>query len=270
MLAHDRPQLMGIVNVTPDSFSDGGHFFFPNAAITHAKRLIDEGANWLDIGGESSRPGAAPLPEDQELARVLPVLTACTAFGKPISIDTYKPAVMRAAIAHGAAMINDIWGFRQPGAIEAVAASTVRLCVMHMQRDPQTMQREPHYDDVVREVGDFFAERIAALEAADVARSRIVLDPGFGFGKTFAHNVALLQGLESFARFGCALLVGVSRKSMIAQMLSSASAADSVERIHGSLAAALFAAERGATILRVHDVAATRAGLDVWHRLAND
>ena len=260
-----RPLLMGIVNLTPDSFSDGGLFVEPQAAIDHAKRLIDDGADWLDLGAESSRPGAAPLPEEQELARLLPVLRACVKLGVPISVDSYKPGVMRAAITEGAAMINDIWGFRQPGALDAVAHATVKLCVMHMQRDPQTMQEAPRYGDVVTEVREFLRERIAALHAAGVAQNRIVIDPGFGFGKTVEHNLALLRNLSAFEALGVPVLVGISRKSTIAKILGHGAEKSASDRLHGSVAAALIAAQRGARILRVHDVAATRDALAVWH-----
>ena len=258
------PLLMGIVNLTPDSFSDGGLFLKPDAAIAHAKRLIDEGADWLDLGAESSRPGAAPLPEEQELARLLPVLRACAKLGVPVSVDTYKPGVMRAAIAEGAAMINDIWGFRQPGALDAVAHADVQLCVMHMQRDPQSMQEAPQYHDVVTEVCDFLAARITALQAAGVARGRIVIDPGFGFGKTVAHNLALLRNLTVLEALAVPVLVGLSRKSTIAKLLGHGPEKTASDRLHGSVAAALLAAQRGARILRVHDVAATRDALAIW------
>lgn len=259
----DRPQVMGVVNVTPDSFSDGGLFHQPGVAIEHAKRLVEEGADILDIGGESSRPGADPVPLEEELRRVLPVLEACVKLGKPVSVDTYKPVVMRAAVAAGAAMLNDIWGFRQEGAFEAACAAAregAALCIMHMQRDPKNMQREPFYDDVTAEVGGFLAERVAAFEAAGVARAQVVVDPGFGFGKTVAHNLQLLHGLPRIAAAGVPVLAGLSRKSTIGTLTGRGPD----DRLAGSVAAALIAAQNGATILRVHDVAATRDALAVW------
>jgi dihydropteroate synthase len=259
----DRPLVMGVVNVTPDSFSDGGLFLDADAAIAHARRLVEEGADILDIGGESSRPGAEPLPLEEELRRVLPVLQGCVALGKPVSVDTYKPEVMQAAAAHGAAMLNDIWGFRRPGAFEAACAAAkegLALCIMHMQRDPQNMQKDPFYNDVVGEVGDFLRERVAAFEAAGVPRAQLATDPGFGFGKTVRHNLLLLRQLRQIADIGVPLLAGLSRKSTIGAITGRGPG----ERLVGSVAAALIAAQNGATILRVHDVAATRDALAVW------
>lgn len=259
----DRPLVMGVVNVTPDSFSDGGLFLDADAAIAHARRLVEEGADILDIGGESSRPGADPLPLEEELRRVLPVLKGCVALGKPVSVDSYKPEVMQAAVAGGAAMLNDIWGFRRPGAFGAACAAAregVALCIMHMQRDPQNMQRDPYYEDVVREVSDFLRERIAAFEAAGVPHDQLVSDPGFGFGKTVQHNLQLLRNLKQIADLGVPLLAGLSRKSTIGAITGRGPG----ERLVGSVAAALIAAQNGATILRVHDVAATRDALAVW------
>jgi len=258
-----RPLIMGVVNVTPDSFSDGGRFLEADAAIEQARRLVGEGADILDIGGESSRPGAAPVPLEEELRRVMPVLEACVALGRPVSVDTYKPEVMQAAVAAGAAMLNDIWGFRRDGAFEAACAAATRgvaLCIMHMQRDPQNMQREPHYTNVVAEVGEFLRERIAAFEAAGVPRRQLVSDPGFGFGKTVQHNLQLLRGLPQLAALGVPVLAGLSRKSTIGALTGR----PPEERQAGSVAAALIAAQNGATILRVHDVAATRDALAVW------
>ena len=259
----DRPLIMGVVNVTPDSFSDGGRFLDPTAAAAQAARLVEEGADILDIGGESSRPGAEPVPLEEELRRVLPVLAACLPLGKPVSIDTYKPEVMRAVTEAGAAMLNDIWGFRREGAFEAACAAAkqgVALCIMHMQRDPQNMQREPFYNDVVAEVGQFLRERVAAFEAAGVPRAQLTIDPGFGFGKTVAHNLQLLRSLQQIAAQGVPLLAGLSRKSTIGALIGRSAG----ERMVGSVAAALIAAQNGATILRVHDVAATRDALAVW------
>jgi len=258
-LSLERPLVMGVVNVTPDSFSDGGRYHDPAAAIAHARQLIEEGADLLDIGGESSRPGAAPVAVADELARVLPVLDAVRDAPVPVSIDTVKPEVMRAALDRGATMVNDINALRAPGAAEAVAAAGAAVCLMHMRGAPRTMQEAPRYDDVVAEVKAYLAERAAAAEAAGIARDRIVLDPGFGFGKTVAHNLALLRELASFAALGYPLLAGLSRKSTLGAITGRPAA----ERLPASVAAALLAAQRGAAILRVHDVAATRDALAV-------
>jgi dihydropteroate synthase len=254
-----RPLVMGVVNVTPDSFSDGGRYLSAQAAIDHARRLVEEGADLLDIGGESSRPGAEPVPVEEELRRVMPVLEAVVALGVPVSVDTMKPQVMRAAIGVGAAMVNDILALRAPGALEAVAGSDVAVCLMHMQGEPRTMQLNPTYSDVVREVRDFLAERMAAAEAAGIDRSRIVVDPGFGFGKDRSHNLALFRSLPAFAALGVPVLVGLSRKSVLGRLTGR----DVDERLAASLAAAVLAVERGAHIVRVHDVAATRDALAV-------
>ena len=263
-LALDRPLIMGVVNVTPDSFSDGGDFFDAVRAITHARQLVQEGADVLDIGGESSRPGAAPLPVAEELRRVLPVLEACVALGKPVSVDTYKPEVMRAAVEAGASMLNDIWSFQREDAMRAAleaALGGVALCAMHMQRDPATMQDNPHYADVVAEVKQFLTQRVAAFLHAGVTPDQIIIDPGFGFGKTVAHNLTLLRHLDQFTALGVPVLAGLSRKSTIGRITGRD---DPKDRVHGSAAAALIAAQNGATILRVHDVAATRDVLAVW------
>lgn len=250
---------MGIVNITPDSFSDGGDFYAPEAAIAHVHRLIAEGADLLDLGAESSRPGAAPVDAEEELRRLLPVLDAAVACDLPISVDTTKPSVMSAAIAHGAAMINDINALASPGALEALAASDAAVCLMHMQGEPRTMQLDPHYENVVAEVREFLAARVAACERAGIARERIAVDPGFGFGKTLAHNVALLRELNAFTGLGAAVLAGWSRKSSLGKITGR----PAQDRLPASLAAALVAAQRGADILRVHDVAATRDALAV-------
>ena len=263
-LAFERPLIMGVVNVTPDSFSDGGDFFDAARAIAHARRLVDEGADLLDIGGESSRPGAAPLPVAEELRRVLPVLEACVALGKPVSVDTCKPEVMQAAVEAGVCMLNDIWAFQRDGAMKAALEAALRgvaLCTMHMQRDPLTMQDDPRYADVVAEVRQFLAQRIAAFKQAGVPPDQIIVDPGFGFGKTVAHNLSLLRHLDQFTALGVPLLAGLSRKSTIGRITGRD---DPKERVYGSVAAALIAAQNGATILRVHDVAATRDALAVW------
>ena len=254
---------MGVVNVTPDSFSDGGRFLDPKAAVAHAHALLDEGADILDIGAESSRPGARGVSAEEELSRLMPVLEALRDCPVPISVDTVKPEVMRAAIAAGASMINDITALRSPGALETVAASDAGVCLMHMQGEPRTMQQSPSYADVVAEVGEFLAERGAAAETAGIARERIAIDPGFGFGKTLAHNFELLANLGRFAATGLPVIAGWSRKSTLGAITGRA--AD--DRLAASLAAALLAVERGATIVRVHDVAATRDALAVLQAL---
>ena len=255
-----RPLVMGIVNVTPDSFSDGGRHLRPDAALAHAERLLDEGADLLDIGGESTRPGAANVSVEQELDRVLPVLEGLRGAPVPLSIDTRKPEVMRAALAAGASMVNDVRALQEPGALEAVAASDAAVCLMHMQGEPGTMQQQPDYDDVVGEVKDFLRARIAAVEAAGVSRERIIIDPGFGFGKTLAHNLALLRELPLLDDFGVPVLAGLSRKSMLGAITGQ----DAEGRLPASLAAMLIAVQRGAAIVRVHDVQATVDALKVW------
>ncbi|HXZ48169.1 MAG TPA: dihydropteroate synthase [Usitatibacter sp.] len=254
---------MGIVNVTEDSFSDGGKFRDPARAIEHALGLRADGADFVDVGGESTRPGAHPVPVDEELARVVPVVEALVREGVAVSVDTMKPEVMRAALAAGCAAVNDVNAFRAPGALEAVAPSAAGLVVMHMQGTPRTMQEAPRYDDVVAEVGAFLRERAAALEAAGVARGRIALDPGFGFGKTLEHNRALFRAIPALAALGYPLLVGVSRKRMIGDLTGRGVG----ERGPGSVAAALLAAQNGASLLRVHDVRETVDALKVWTEL---
>ena len=251
---------MGIVNVTPDSFSDGGRYADPRRAIDHARALVAEGADLVDVGGESTRPGAAPVDEATELARVLPVVEALARDGALVSIDTMKPAVMRAAIAAGASMVNDVRALAGPGAIEAVSASGAAVCLMHMRGTPRTMQAAPEYADVVVEVRDFLAARVRACEAAGIARERIVVDPGFGFGKTLAHNLALLARLPAIAAVGCPVMAGLSRKSMLAAIVGRVDG----DRLAASLAAAIAAVECGAAIVRVHDVRATVDALAVW------
>nr|WP_245175973.1 dihydropteroate synthase [Cupriavidus sp. AcVe19-6a] len=261
---------MGILNVTPDSFSDGGRHASRDAAVRHAEQMIAEGVDIIDIGGESSRPGSAALPLEDELARVIPVVEALRGCGKPLSIDTYKPEVMRAALAAGADLINDIWGFRMPGAVEAMAApeaGQAGLCVMHMQRDPQTMQEDPHYDDVVGEVADFLAERIAVLRAAGIDDARLSLDPGFGFGKTPDHNLRLLGQLPRMALEGLPVLAGISRKSTLGAILGGR---PPQQRIAASIAAAVCAVERGAFIVRVHDVEQTVDAVKTWWAVRNE
>jgi dihydropteroate synthase len=256
-----KPLVMGVLNVTPDSFSDGGRFQSLEFALSRAEEMIAEGVDLIDIGGESSRPGAPGLPLEEELRRVMPVLYALRDLGKPLSVDTYKPAVMREAIAAGADMINDINGFRAPGALEAVRDADCALCVMHMQATPETMQVKPDYQDVVREVSDFLRERVGAMLEAGIARERICIDPGFGFGKTLEHNLALLRAIGRMQReLGQPVLAGVSRKSMIGAITGR----PVEQRLAGSLAAALAAVAQGARIIRVHDVAETVDALKVW------
>ncbi len=258
-IALTRPLIMGVVNVTPDSFSDGGRFLGADAAIAHGNELAQQGADILDIGGESTRPGALPVPVAQELERVLPVFEGLRGLDLPLSVDTYKPAVMRAALAAGASMINDINALQSDGALEAIAASDCAVCLMHKQGDPQTMQQDPRYDDVVGEVREFLARRVAACEAAGVSRNRIVVDPGFGFGKRSVHNLALLRNLRELADLGLPVLVGLSRKSTLGKITN-----QPVEhRTIASVTAALLAVQRGAAIVRVHDVAQTRDALRI-------
>ena len=255
-----RPCVMGIVNVTPDSFSDGGKFSAADSAIAHGLALVAQGAAILDIGGESTRPGAMPVPLEEELRRVIPVIEALAGqAGVPVSIDTYKPEVMRAAIAAGASIVNDIFALQQPGALEVVAASDAGVCLMHSQGTPQTMQIDPQYRDVVREVTEFLGARMAAAEMHGIPRARIMLDPGFGFGKRSVHNVTLLRELGSLCALGQPLLAGLSRKSVLGQIAGS----DVDARLHASIAAAVIAAMKGARILRVHDVKATVDALKI-------
>ncbi len=257
-LSLERPLVMGVVNVTPDSFSDGGRYLDADAAISHARRLIDEGVDLLDVGGESTRPGAAPVAEEEEMRRILPVVQGLRDF--PVSVDTRRPRVMRAALDAGASMINDIEALQAPGAIEAVAQGGCALCLMHKKGDPATMQEDPRYADVVGEVRAYLAGRIAACEAAGIARERIAVDPGFGFGKTVEHNLTLLKRLPELSSLGVPLLAGWSRKSSLGRITGR----NTEERLAGSLAAALLALLGGARILRVHDVKETRDMVLVW------
>lgn len=257
------PRVMGVVNVTPDSFFDGGRFFDRERALDHARRLRSEGADIVDIGGESTRPGAAPVAAADELARILPLVATLAGEGALVSVDTMKPEVMREALAAGAAIVNDVRALREPGALDAVAATSAGVCLMHMQGEPRTMQAQPVYDDVVRDVRAFLVERAAACEAAGIARERIVVDPGIGFGKTVLHNLALLRQLGDLAATGYPVLVGVSRKSTLGTLTGQAAA----DRLSGSVAAALAAVTRGARIVRVHDVRATVDALRVWHAI---
>lgn len=255
-----RPRVMGIVNVTPDSFSDGGRYAGTRAALQHCEKLLLEGAHILDIGGESSRPGTPPVPLDEELARLLPVVREAVALGVPISVDTYKPQVMRQVLELGVDIINDIWALRQPGARAAVASHpSCGVCLMHMHGEPETMQRAPMEGDAVPQVRDFLAQATAALREAGVAAARIAWDPGIGFGKTVEQNFALLARQDELLADGYPLLVGWSRKSSLGHVTG----LPVNERLAPSLAAAVLAAERGAHVLRVHDVKETRAALKV-------
>jgi len=261
----DRPRIAGIINITPDSFSGDG-LASTEAAIAHGLKLADDGADLLDVGGESTRPGAEPVSAQDEIARVVPVIEALARrVTLPISIDTSKSEVMRAAVAAGAGMINDVCALRLDGALDAAAALKVPVCLMHMQGEPRTMQDAPHYDDVVSDVRRFLAERIFACEMSGIDKKRIVADPGFGFGKTLEHNLALLRALDEFSALGVPLLVGLSRKGMIGTLTGRDRHAD---RVAGSAAAALIAVQKGAAIVRVHDVAATRDALAVWEGVA--
>ncbi|MBP0599766.1 dihydropteroate synthase [Herbaspirillum sp. LeCh32-8] len=256
-----RPLVMGILNVTPDSFSDGGRHNSLEFALSHAEQMIADGVDIIDIGGESTRPGIAPLSLEQELERVMPIIYALRDCGKPLSIDTYKPAVMREALLAEVDMINDINGFRAEGAIDAVKDSEAALCVMHMQGEPQTMQQEPRYDDVVGEVEQFLRRQVALMSSAGVARERICIDPGFGFGKSVEHNLALLKSTRRLiANLGLPLLAGMSRKSMVGAVTGK----PLEKRMAGSIGAALAAAQQGAMIVRVHDVAETVDALKMW------
>jgi dihydropteroate synthase len=265
-LALDKPLVMGVVNVTPDSFSDGGRFQDTAAAVSHARRLAEEGADILDIGGESTRPGAAPVSDDEELRRVLPVLEALVPLDKPISVDTRRPGVMKAALAAGASMINDIQALTEPYALEAVASTGCAVCLMHMKGEPATMQREPRYDDVVGEVKAFLKEAVRRCMFAGIGRDRIVIDPGFGFGKTVRHNLQVLRGLPAFQELGVPVVAGLSRKSTIGHITGR----PVDQRLAGSLAMALLALHGGAKILRVHEVAETRDVIAIWQAYKND
>ncbi len=260
VLALERPVLMGVLNVTPDSFSDGGRFVGRNAALAQAKQMLEEGAAIIDIGGESTRPGAAPLSEEEELARILPVVEGLAGVDVPLSVDTRRPHVMRTVLAAGISMINDIDALAAPGALETVAESRCAVCLMHKQGEPGTMQREPRYDDVVAEVKAFLARRIDAALRAGIARERLVADVGFGFGKTVRHNLELQRRFAEFAELGVPLMAGWSRKSTLGQVTGRPVG----ERLAASVAAALLAAQSGARILRVHDVGPTRDALAVW------
>lgn len=263
--ARERPRVMGILNVTPDSFSDGGRFFARDTALAEAERMVADGVDMIDLGAESTRPGARPVTADEELERLVPVLEGLSGCPVPLSLDTSKPGVMREAIRLGISLINDVRALRLPGALEAAAAGNVAVCLMHMRGEPGDMQADPRYTDVVAEVEAFLLERVACCAAAGIPRHAIAIDPGFGFGKTFVHNRLLLQGLPRLAKHGYPLLAGMSRKRMIGELTG---AALPRERDAGSLAAHVMALDRGARIIRVHDVRPAVHAVRVWSGLA--
>lgn len=261
----DRPRVVGILNLTPDSFSGDGHHDDVQAAVAHGLRMVEEGADMLDVGGESTRPGAATISVEEELRRVLPVIEQLvTRCALPIAVDTSHAEVMRAAVAAGAGMINDVYALRREGALDAAAELGVPICLMHMQGEPGSMQADPHYDDVVGDVHRFLTDRLFACELAGIDKRKVLVDPGFGFGKTLAHNLALLSALERFGNLGSGVYAGLSRKSMIGHLTGRTEAA---QRAAGSVAAALIAVQRGARLVRVHDVAPTVDALAVWQAL---
>lgn len=265
ILSFDTARVMGIVNVTPDSFSDGGQHDTTEAAIAHAMRLVEQGADLLDIGGESTRPGATEISEAEELQRVIPVIEALAKqINIPIAIDTSKPVVMRAAVQAGASIINDVFALRRDNALDVAAELKVPVILMHMQGEPGSMQAAPHYGDAVTEVHSFLTQRIFACEMAGISKKNIVIDPGFGFGKSLEHNLALLAQLQRFVELGVPVLAGLSRKSFIGSL----SGRDVNDRVYGSVAAALIAAQNGAKIIRVHDVAATVDALKIWNAVS--
>jgi len=265
ILSFDIARVMGIVNVTPDSFSDGGRHDTTKAATAYALRLVEEGADLLDIGGESTRPGAIEISEAEELQRVIPVIEALAKqIQIPIAIDTSKPGVMRAAVQAGASIINDVFALRRDDALDVAAELKVPVILMHMQGEPSSMQTAPHYDDAVAEVHSFLTQRIFACEMAGISKKNIVIDPGFGFGKSLEHNLALLAQLQRFVELGVPVLVGLSRKSMVGTLTGR----DVNGRVYGSIAAALMAAQNGAKIIRVHDVAATIDALKIWNAVS--
>lgn len=266
LLSLDQPKVMGILNITPDSFSDGGVFLSPQAAVERARQIVEEGAAIIDVGGESTRPGAPAVSVQEELDRIVPVIEVLSAeLHVPISIDTSKPEVMRSAVAAGAGMINDVRALRLTGALEAAADINRRLsvpiCLMHMQGEPGTMQQQPHYGDVVQEVSAFLAEHVQACVRHGIPRERLVVDPGFGFGKRLEHNLSLLKRLDELGKLGLPLMVGLSRKSMIGAVLDR----PVTQRLYGSLAAAVLAVARGAVLVRVHDVRATVEALKLYN-----
>ncbi len=259
------PQVMGILNVTPDSFSDGGDFVSVGRALERAERMVEEGATVIDVGGESTRPGAEPVPEAVEIERVVPVIEALAPrVGVPISIDTSKPGVMRAAARAGAGLINDVFALRAPQALRAATETGLPVCLMHMQGEPRTMQRQPEYVDVVADVIAFLQDRVSACEQAGIARDRLLVDPGFGFGKTLAHNLTLLARLDEFGRLGLPLLVGLSRKSMLGTLTGR----DVLNRVSAGVSAATLALACGAAIIRTHDVSATYDAVRIFAAVA--
>lgn len=262
-----RAAVMGILNITPDSFSDGGVFFDPDAAVAHARAMVEAGAAIVDVGGESTRPGARPVSTQQELDRVIPVIERLAKeISVPISIDTFKPEVMRAAVAAGAGFINDVYALRVDGALEAAVQLRVAVCLMHMQGAPRTMQDDPHYHDVVTDVREFLAARVQAAQQAGIPRADIVVDPGFGFGKTLEHNLSLLRNLDALTALGLPVLAGLSRKAMIGKALG----LPMEQRLHASVALALVAVQNGARIIRVHDVAPTVQAIRMWETVHTD
>jgi len=262
-----QPIIMGVLNITPDSFSDGGLFFDSKSAITQAEVMVQEGAGIIDIGGESTRPGAPEVSIEDELNRVIPVIEALSSnIDVPISIDTSKPIVMEKAFNAGASIINDVNALRSEGALKMAASLQADVCLMHMQGSPRTMQKNPTYDNVVSDVKVFFEQRIEACKSAGIKLNAITLDPGFGFGKNLGHNIALLKNLSEFREFGVSILAGLSRKSMIGSLLGDK---DVDSRMIGSVTAALIAVENGADIIRVHDVAETKDALTVWQQIKN-
>ena len=261
-----HPQVMGVLNITSDSFSDGGQWLDQNAALSHAQKMVDEGAAIIDIGGESTRPGATAVSLQEELDRVIPLIEQISAnIDIPISIDTSKAEVMTTAVAAGAGMINDVWALRKPGALQAAAEAKVPVCLMHMLGDPGSMQVEPHYNDVVDDISWFFTERLTAASEAGIKRKHLLLDPGFGFGKSLQHNLTLLAKLNNFESFDLPLLIGISRKSMLGQLTGS----PVDQRLSAGLAAASIAVLQGAKIVRTHDVAATVQALKVCDAVMN-
>jgi len=262
LLKTKAPIIMGVLNITPDSFSDGGRFTVIETAIQQALRMVDLGASIIDVGGESTRPNATPVSTEEEINRVVPVIQGIRSNCKvAISIDTSKPAVMKAAVEAGANLINDVYALQRPGALETAAALDVPVCLMHMQANPETMQDNPSYTDVIDAVNSFFIQRIAACEAVGISRDKIIIDPGFGFGKTLQHNLSLLAKLNQFEQHGCPILAGISRKSMLGEILNK----KVEERLFGSVAAALLAVINGASIVRVHDVAETVDALKIYN-----
>jgi dihydropteroate synthase len=261
LLDVSTPKVMGILNLTPDSFYDGGRYASRDAAIRQAERMVQDGADIIDIGGESTRPGAAVVSTQEEIDRVIPIVEVLRDMSVPLSIDTSKPEVMTAALLAGADMINDIRAFQLPGALRAVADRSCGLCIMHMQNDPQTMQVSPEYDDVLYEVSQFLRKRVDALVGSGVSEDRIMIDPGFGFGKSVEHNVTLLAGLRRFTDLGWPVLLGISRKSMLGALTGRSTE----DRLPASVAAVMLGVARGARIVRVHDVAATVDALKIWH-----